>query len=405
MSSTESTVSTDVLRATAPTAPLVATLARAASRLRSIDALRGFVIVLMALDHVRAYFTAVRFDPLDLSQTTAALFMTRWITHLCAPTFVFLAGVSAYLMSRRMNRAELSRFLLTRGVWLIVLEFTVVQFGWAFNFRYEPGLIMQVIWAIGASMVVLAAIAHLRLATICALAVAMIAGHHLLDGIDPSSFGSWAPLWNIVHVKGQTPFAFVIYPLVPWIGVMALGFCAGRLFELDPVSRRRWLLTCSITALVAFVVLRASNVYGDPHAWTPQSSATLTVLSFLDVTKYPPSLLYVLVTLGIGTLLLTMLESAHERILDVLCTFGRVPLFVYVLHLYLAHLAAGIVAWASGHGTQVLGNLFMNLPDGWGYDLPGVYFAWALVMLTLYPACRWFARVKAQRRDWWLAYL
>jgi uncharacterized membrane protein len=404
MSSTESTVSTDVLRASASTAP-AATIARASTRLRSIDALRGLVIVLMALDHVRAFFTDVRFDPLDLSQTTTALFVTRWITHLCAPTFVFLAGVSAYLMSRRMSRTELGRFLFSRGAWLIALEFTVVQFGWFFNFRYELGLFMQVIWAIGASMIALAALAHLRIATILALAVAMIAGHHLLDGIDPAQFGAWAPLWHVLHVKGQTPFAFALYPLVPWIGVMALGYCAGTLFELDAPGRRRWLLAAGIGALAAFVALRYSNLYGDPHPWTAQSSATMTLLSSINVSKYPPSLHYVLVTLGIGCLLLTMLESARERVLDVLGTFGRVPLFVYILHIYVVHVAAGIAAYLAGHGTQVLGNLFLFLPEGWGYDLPVVYAVWALVMLALYPACRWFARVKATRREWWLAYL
>jgi uncharacterized membrane protein len=404
MSSTESTLTTEVLRASASTAPAAA-LARASTRLRSIDALRGLVILLMALDHVRAFFTEARFDPLDVSQTTAALFMTRWITHLCAPTFVFLAGASAYLMSRRMSSAELSRFLLSRGAWLILLEFTVVQFGWFFNVRYDMGLFMQVIWAIGASMIALAALAHLRIGTILAVAVAMIAGHHLLDGIDPAQFGAWAPLWNVLHVKGQTPFALALYPLVPWIGVMALGYCAGTLFELDASARRKWLLRAGIGALATFVALRFSNLYGDLHPWAAQSSMTMTLLSFVNVSKYPPSLLYVLVTLGIGCLLLTMLESARERVLDVLSTFGRVPLFIYILHIYVVHLAAGIGAYLTGHGTQVLGNLFLSLPDGWGYGLPVIYAVWAAIMLALYPACRWFARVKATRREWWLAYL
>jgi uncharacterized membrane protein len=404
MASTESSVSTDVLRTSAFPAPAAA-LARAATRLRSIDALRGLVIVLMALDHVRAFFTEVRFDPLDVSQTTAALFMTRWITHLCAPTFVFLAGTSAYLMSRRMSPAELGRFLLSRGAWLIALEFTVVQFGWFFNLRYDMGLFMQVIWAIGASMIALAALVHLRIGTILVLSVAMIAGHHLLDGIDPARFGTWAPLWNVLHVKGQTPFAFALYPLVPWIGVMALGYCAGTLFQLDAAVRRRWLTAAGIGALAGFAALRLTNAYGDPQLWAAQSSATMTLLSFLNVSKYPPSLLYVLVTLGIACLLLALLESARHRVLEVLSTFGRVPLFVYVLHIYVVHLAAGVTAYATGHGTQVLGNLFLSLPEGWGYGLPVVYAVWASVMLALYPACLWFARIKSTRREWWLAYL
>jgi uncharacterized membrane protein len=405
MSSTESTLSAVVMRANAATAAIPTAMARARVRLQSIDALRGFVIVLMALDHVRAYFSDVRFDPLDLTQTTPALFMTRWITHLCAPTFIFLAGVSAYLMSRRLDASELRRFLLTRGAWLIVLEFTAVQFAWSFNLRYDVGLIMQVIWAIGASMIVLGLVVRWRKVVIGAIAILMIAGHHLLDGIEPSAFGALAPLWNVLHVKGTTSFAFVLYPLIPWVGVMALGYAVGGVFELDPARRRGMFVLCGLGALTLFALLRFGNLYGDPHSWSIQASPGLTLLSFIDVSKYPPSFQYLLVTLGIGALLLALLEVASDRVLDVLRTFGRVPLFVYVLHIVLAHLAAGVIAYATGHGGQVLGNLFLFLPAGWGYGLPGVYAAWFLVMLALYPACRWFADIKERRRDWWLAYL
>jgi uncharacterized membrane protein len=397
-----STVPVDALPATTVAA---AAPTRARVRLHSIDMLRGFVIVLMALDHVRTYFTAARFDPLDLTQTDPALFMTRWITHLCAPIFIFLAGVSAYLVSRRCSPEELRRFLVTRGLWLIALEFTVVYFAWSFNLRYESGVIMQVIWAIGASMIALALLAHLQLRTIAAIALTMIAGHHLLDPIAPESFGDLAWVWKVLHVQGQTTYAYVLYPLIPWIGVMALGFASGRVFEIDSQRRRRLLYTAGALSLAAFVTLRALNVYGDPEPWTAQSSLVYTVLSFLDVQKYPPSLLYLLATLGIGALLLGALESARGRFAEMLRTFGRAPLFFYVLHIFLAHFAAGVVALSMGYGEQILTNLFLFLPEGWGFGLTGVYIAWIAVLAALYPACRWFAELKQRRTEWWLSYL
>jgi uncharacterized membrane protein len=381
------------------------TAARARVRVHSIDMLRGFVIVLMALDHVRTYFTEARFDPLDLTQTDPALFMTRWITHLCAPIFIFLAGVSAYLVSRRSSPAELRRFLVTRGLWLITLEFTVVYFGWAFNLRYESGVILQVIWAIGASMIVLALLSRLSLRTIAVIALAMIAGHQLLDGVAPESFGQFAWIWKVLHVQGQTQYAFILYPLAPWIGVMALGFAWGPLFEIETHRRRRLLFAAGILSLGAFVVLRGLNVYGDPQPWSAQSSFAYTVLSFLDVHKYPPSFLYLLATLGIGAVLLGLLESARGRFVETLRTFGRAPLFFYVLHIFLAHFAAGVLALAMGHGAQLLTNLFLHLPEGWGFGLTGVYIAWIAVLAMLYPACRWFAELKQRRSESWLSYL
>jgi uncharacterized membrane protein len=379
--------------------------AHARVRVHSIDMLRGFVILLMALDHVRAYFTAVRFDPLDLTQTDAALFMTRWVTHLCAPIFIFLAGVSASLVSKRCEPPELRRFLYTRGLWLIALEFTVINFAWSFNLRYEAGVVMQVMWAIGASMIALALLSHLKRGPIAAIAVAMIVGHNMLDAVAPESFGALAWLWKVIHVQGSTTYAFVLYPLIPWIGVMALGFVVGPVFEWEASRRRRVLFRAGLLAIGAFVVLRALNVYGDPHAWSAQPSLTLTVLSFLNVHKYPPSLLYLLATLGIGALLLGALESAHGRFMELLRTFGRAPLFFYVLHIALAHLAAGVAALAMGYGPQLLTNLFLFLPEGWGFGLFGVYIAWLAVLVALYPACRWFAELKQRRTEWWLSYL
>jgi uncharacterized membrane protein len=377
----------------------------AASRLESIDALRGLVIVLMALDHVRDYFTAADFDALDLSQTSFAYFMTRWITHLCAPTFIFLAGVSAYLMSKRMTTAELRRFLTTRGLWLIALEFTVVHFAWSFNLRYQDGVFMQVIWAIGASMVVLALIVSWRRWVIGICAVAVIATHNLLDGIRPETFGEWAFLWNLLHVQGRLSHGLLLYPLIPWVAVMALGFWAGAVFELEAGARRRVLRASAIAALSLFVVLRAINVYGDPHPWEIQPNALLTALSFIKVHKYPPSFMYLLVMLGIACILLAELERVKGTLRQMLVVFGRVPLFVYVLHIVFAHLAAGLLALALGYGDAMLTNIFIYKPAGWGFGLFGVYAAWLLIMIGLYPACRWYGHLKRRRTQWWWGYL
>ena len=379
--------------------------AHSRARVGSIDALRGLVIVLMALDHVRDYFGAARFDPLDLTQTSVPLFLTRWITHFCAPTFVLLAGVSAYLISKRCTRGELTRFLATRGVWLIILEVTVVNAAWTFNLDYEHGVFLQVIWAIGASMIVLAGLVHLPRPMIAVFAVLMIAGHNLLDGVAPENFGEFAWAWSLLHVQSPIPMGFVAYPLIPWIGVMALGYVLGALYDLDPEHRCRQWVRLGVAALALFVLLRFTNAYGDPQPWSAQANAIRTLLSFLNVEKYPPSLLYLLLTLGSGMLALAAFENARGRFAELVCTLGRVPLFFYVLHIALAHLAAGLVALAAGFGPSVLTNIFVFLPEGWGFDLPVVYLAWVLVLATLYPACRWYAEVKQRRTDWWLSYL
>jgi uncharacterized membrane protein len=379
--------------------------AHAFARVASVDILRGLVMVLMALDHVRDFFTDARFDPLDLSQTNAPLFLTRWITHFCAPTFVLLAGISAYLTGRGCTRAELSRFLLTRGLWLVVLEVTLMSLVWTFNVRYDHGLFLQVIWAIGVSMIVLAALVHLPLPTIAVGSIVVIFGHNLLDGIEPQSLGAWAPLWSLLHVSGPMPHAFVAYPLIPWIAVMSLGYCSGALFDVEPQRRTQRFLYLGAASLTAFVLLRTTNVYGDPADWMLQGTTQQTLLAFVNVQKYPPSLQYLLLTLGAASVLLVAFESARGKLSEVLRTFGRVPLFFYVLHIALAHLAAGIIALAMGYGTALLSDDFMSLPQQWGFGLPVVYLAWLLVVATLYPACRWFAAVKRQRDDWWLSYL
>jgi uncharacterized membrane protein len=375
------------------------------TRIASIDQLRGLVIVLMALDHVRDYFSSARFSPTDLGQTDTALFLTRWVTHYCAPSFVFLAGTSAYLMSRRLPRAAASRFLLSRGLWLVALEFTLVSFVWAFNVEYRTGLVMQVIWVIGASMSILAGLIWLPTWAVAALGVVLLAGHNALDGVAPAALGDWAPLWTVLHVKGPTPFGIVLYPLLPWLGVMTVGYGFGALYTLPVPARRRATLALGAALCLLFVILRLCNGYGDPAPWSAQSDAWLTLLSFLNVTKYPPSLAFAAMTLGPALLALCAFERARGPLAGLLATFGRVPLFAYVLHLALAHLLAGAAAFALGHGKAVLTNLFVFFPEGWGTDLGGVYLAWLTVLAMLFPACHWFAQLKRQRRAWWLAYL
>jgi uncharacterized membrane protein len=396
------------------------------TRLESIDLMRGLVMVLMALDHVRDYFAAAHFDLLDPTLTTLSWYMTRWVTHLCAPTFIFLAGVSAYLMSQRQTAAELSRSLVKRGLWLVVLEVTVVNFGWLFSAKYQVGLFLQVIWAIGISMLCLAAISRLPRRAILALAVLMIAGHNLLDGIGPEQFGTWSWLWNLLHVQGVTAFGFVSYPVIPWIGVMALGFGLGPLYELSPLERKRWLMIAGSLSVLAFFALRLINVYGDPAPWQYQATALQTLFAFFNVEKYPPSLLYLLIMLGTAFMLLSALESrvgprpdaprrrrhdhrSHVSLLDavlqVLRNFGRVPLFFYILHIYLAHFASGLVGLMLGRGLQMFVVPLYKMPADWGFGSGGVLLAWGVVLLVCYPLCRWFAQVKRRRSDWWLAYV
>ncbi len=263
------------------------------TRLDRVDLVRGLVMVIMVLDHVRAYFTEVRFDPTDLTQTSGPLFLTRWITHFCAPTFIFLAGASAWVAGTRRTRDELSRLLLSRGLWLVLLEFTVISFGWYFNLRMEKGLVAQVIWVIGASMVVLAGLIYLPRAAIAAFGLALVLGHNLFDGITPESTGGLAVVWRLLHVPGplgDLP-VFLLYPLVPWVAVMALGYLAGPMvFSRQPTAAAR-LIRFGLGLVAAFLVLRALDIYGDAHPRLLQGDDATLAMSFLNLTKYPPSLL------------------------------------------------------------------------------------------------------------------
>lgn len=387
-------------------------------RLESIDLMRGFVMVLMALDHTRDFFSNALFDPTDLSQTNTALFLTRWMTHLCAPTFVFLTGVSAYLTTVRRNLShhQLAWFLLTRGLWLIVLELTLVRFGWIFNWDYHA-IFAQVIWALGWSMIVLAGLVYLPHWAIVGFAVITIVGHNGLDGIQPNDLGAFGWLWTILHVSGRIELFpgytfYVAYPLIPWLGVMAAGYGFGPVFLQAITARKTMLLIGGISCIGAYLLLRLGNVYGDPYPWIAQKDALFTLFSILNCEKYPPSLLYLLMTLGLMFFGLVLFEWDKPHLFrKPLLIFGRVPLFFYLIHLPLIHGAALFLAyargfpvdWLLGHGRHA----FPTIPAAeYGYNLATVYGLWLMFMMILYPLCSYYAQFKHKHPDIvWLGYL
>src|SRR5262245_4979580 len=386
-----------------------AVLSAVRPRVDSIDLLRGLVMLLMALDHTRDFFGPSGMNVRNVEDP--ALFLTRWVTHFCAPLFIFLAGASAYLYGTRgRTLGEVSRFLLTRGLWLIVLQFTIVRLGWTFSISFDF-LVAQVIWAIGVAMVALAGLVYLPRWAIAATAIVMIGGHNLLDFIHAEHWGAAAPLWTILHQRGLLQLGdgtklCVLYPLVPWIGVIAAGYGLGPVFKLDPASRHRWLLGLGALTSAGFIALRATNLYGDPVSWAAQDGWLATLLSFLNCEKYPPSLLYLAMTLGPGLLLLATFEHARGRLADAIITFGRVPLFYYVLHIFVIHALAAALAWlVLGGAGWLFGQPPMNRPANYGLSLPSIYLMWLCVVLVLYSPCRWFASLKQNRREWWWSYL
>ena len=398
----------------------IATPAQPGARLLSIDALRGLVMVIMALDHVRDFFhaDAMLFSPTDLSRTTTILFFTRWITHYCLPVFMFAAGMGVYLYGRGRNRGQLSRFLWTRGLWFIALELTVMQFAYNFNFSWRYLLLLLILWIFGICMIAMAALVYVPMRWLAALSVAAILLHNCLDGIRAQQFGSAAWAWNLLHQPGVISMAgkltLVTYTFLPWIAVMAAGFCLGRVFQLESDARRRTMLRLGLAMTTAFVALRTLNQYGDPVPWTHQKSALFTALSFLNCTKYPGSLDFLLMTLGPALLVLAWFDRLAFKPSNPLVVFGRVPMFYFILHFYLIHVLAVLAAWLR-YGSSATRFVFNPLPSmggpralfpaNFGYSLWTVYGVWLLVLVLLYPVCRWFAGVKSRRRDWWLSYL
>ena len=398
----------------------------ARQRIDSIDLLRGLVMVIMMLDHTRDYFSTAQFqfDPTDLTKTSAALFFTRWITHFCAPVFFFLAGTGAYLRrARGVPAREMSWFLVSRGVWLIVLELTVIRALMTFDVLPHGMYIGQTIWALGWSMIALAALVHLPLGLTGALGLVMILVHNAFDGLVPAACAPGQPpcgaldvLLNVLHQPGYIalgangPVFYSHYPLIPWVGVMAVGYAFGRLYTIDAADRRRALLYLGGGIVATFVVLRATNLYGDASRWAVQPrGAAFTALSFLNTTKYPPSLLYLCMTIGPAILLLAFLEhERRSRLGQALVTLGRVPLAFYILQWMFAHGVAYALYVAVGKPTDALFRFHQSSPEALalaGFSLPVVYLFWMLGVAALYPMCRWYAGVKRRRKDWWLGYL
>ena len=390
-----------------------------AYRLTSIDIVRGLVIVIMALDHVRDFtMVASVQDPTTDPSVSPLLFATRWITHFCAPTFVLLAGVSAGLMARRKSPAELARFLMLRGLWLILIEVLVISTAFSFAPTGIPELggrtliALQVIWAIGASMVVLGGIQYLGPMACLAVGLAIVCGHNLLDAIWPaaSMTGATGPLWVVLHarqVHELGPFwIFFSYPLLPWTGIMLVGYAAATLFQTSDRQRNSRLMRIGTGLVIAFVLLRALDVYGDPHAWHfDGNNLSASVMSFLATTKYPPSLLYTLMTLGPAAIVCSFADRLPGPIRNVLQTYGRAPLAFYIAHFYLIHTLSVLLGMAEGFHADQFFTHYRFFPKGYGVSLGGVYLIWITVVALLYPLCRYVTAVKARRKDWWLSFL
>jgi uncharacterized membrane protein len=398
----------------------------ARNRIQSIDVLRGIVMVIMTLDHVRDFFykadvsaggASVALDPTNLATTTPLLFFTRWITHFCAPTFVFLAGTSVFLMGKKKSRSQLSSFLIKRGFWLVFVELVIITFGWTYNPFFNL-FILQVIWAIGISMILLGVVVQLPYWFIFTLGCIIVFGHNLLDypAVNKDIKGGWlADLlyfsnFSLYNLNKEHLF-IIVYAFLPWWGVMMLGYCFGKLFTnaFDPIRRRKILLIMGTSLVVLFVIIRLLKGYGDPVPMSQQPRGSIfTFLSFLNVNKYPPSLAFLTTTIGVSMLMLAWLENVQNKFTAFFRVYGRVPFFYYILHFYIIHTIAVIVFFAQGFSTSQIatpGNPFLFKPPGFGFGLPGVYAVWLFVFLVLYPLCKKYDKYKSTHHNWWLSYV
>ena len=384
-------------------------------RILSIDIVRGLVMIIMALDHIRdlLHVYALSQSPTNLATTSPALFMSRWITHLCAPTFVFLSGVSVYLVSKRGNAGDQRSFLLKRGLWLIILEFTIINFLLWFDIEFRI-LMLQVIAAIGVGFIVLSFLLKASLRAIGIVAIVIIFAHNLLQFVPPSENAFVNVLRNLLFTPGIQQVSpnfmfFISYPLIPWIAIMLLGFSMGKIFVNSPAQRDKMLLRIGAGALILFVVLRFVNVYGDPFPWQQQQNALYTVLSFFNVTKYPPSLIFTLLFIGITLVLLPLSEKFPRSIQNVLAVYGRVPMFYYLLHWALVRLSLFTLAFIQGfhwRDLQFAPFQFGRPAEGFGVGLGGILIVWILIVVILYPVCKWYSRYKMEHPEkWWLRYL
>ena len=387
-------------------------------RIYSIDVLRGAVMVIMALDHVRDFFhyTASTDSPTNLVTTTVSLFFTRWITHFCAPTFVFLAGISAFLMGQKKTNRQLAAFLIKRGFWLILVEILIVTLAWTYNPFYNL-IILQVIWAIGLSMIILGCMAWLSPNIILLVGLMIIGLHNLLDYAELSRHGQVNIIWELAHhgnfkleaLSGNHLFV-IVYAFLPWTGIMLTGYGLGRIFTagFDAAGRRSILFGLGTSFLLLFILLRYINHYGDPVPWHIQRSQLFSWLSFINLSKYPPSLDYITMTLGMAMIILGLLDRISRNSFSFLRVFGSVPFFFYVLHIYLIHTITVIVFFVEGFSQKDIlpqNSPFFFRPDHFGFHLPGVYLIWVLVLIILYPLCKKYNRYKSTHSKWWLSYL
>lgn len=389
------------------------------ARIESIDILRGLVMVIMALDHVRDYFHINAFSgnfPENLESTNGILFATRFITHYCAPVFVFLAGTSAFLYGQNKPTKQLSKFLITRGIWLVFVEIFINNFLWWFDVNYGFTN-LQVIWAIGLSMIVLGLIIYLPKRVILALGLLIVFGHNALDGITREGDNITSLLWYMLHqgngfIIGESHFVSFSYPILPWIGVIVLGYCFGEFYQKNAsiTARKKWLLALGIAAIALFFILRGFNFYADLMPWTSQDTTEKTIISFFNVNKYPPSLAYILITLGPALLFLYAIETINNSATNFLLVFGRVPFFYYLLHILVIHVGAIIGLLISGKDWKLMiltnEKLQSGALEGYGYSLFTVYLVWIAIVLLLYPICKKYMEYKVNNKDkWWLSYL
>ena len=394
------------------------TLQQPKQRIHSIDILRGAIMLIMALDHTRDFFHIHGADqePTDLATTTPLLFFTRWITHFCAPIFLFLSGMSAFLAGQKRSSREQMSFLAKRGLWLIIVEVVVITFGISFNPFYNV-IILQVIWAIGWSMIILALLVRTSMAVIVVAGCLLVFGHNLLDYVSLPKEGVLPVFLNVIINSprvlfpiGTNRFIYDLYAILPWTGAMLLGYAFGTLYRpsFDALRRRKILFASGAFSIMLFVTIRYINKYGDPAPWSVQKDSVFTFLSFLNTTKYPPSLQYLLMTIGPGLMVLSALENARNKIASVLMVYGKVPFFFYIIHFYLIHLLCVIFFFASGYGAKdiVDPNLpFLFRPMHFGFDLWVVYAVWLFVIIILYRPCKWFNNYKATHKQWWLSYI
>lgn len=381
-------------------------------RIQSLDILKGLVMIIMALDHTRDYFHygSFFFDPTDPETTNFALFTTRWITHFCAPAFSFLAGVSAFLVGRRKSKRELSSFLLKRGFWLIFIEFTIVNFGWRFDIHFES-VTLLVIWSLGISMIILAGLIYLRMRLLLWFSLLMLFGHNLLDYLPmESAFGKILHVRGPIEILGYT--TMVVYPIIPWIGVMSLGYYIGSFYnkDFDAKKRQRMFVSIGLSAIALFFVIRGLNSYGNPKVWTTYETLSQTAFSFLDPQKYPPSLTYLLMTLGPSFLFLGLTENWKGKVSAFIQVYGKVPFFYYILHIYMIHFFAMILAELQGFGwdSMLLSGWVSFQPQlqGFGVSLGWTWVIWIFIVLLHYPLCKWFSEYKINHKEkWWLSYL